>query len=69
MNMDIYFESMSEIFMKQNKAMDDTALLSKFSIHYWEKQSRLRSFLLGVSCPLYTRPQPRDKFILKAINS
>lgn len=29
MNMDIYFESMAEIFMKQNKAMDDTALLSK----------------------------------------
>ena len=37
MNLDIYFESMSEIFMKQNKAMDDTALLSKSSIQYWEK--------------------------------
>ena len=47
--MDIYFESMSEIFMKQNKAMDDTALLSKSSIQYWEKRNTL--FFIGGFLP------------------
>ena len=33
-NLDLYYESMSEIIVQQNKAMDDTALLGKLVICY-----------------------------------